>query len=214
MSGAIRVLLADDHPLIGAGIETIFAEMDDLQLVGLAADGHEARHLCLELSPDVLVLDLKMPGPSPGETIAYVQEHCPEVKILILSAYDSEVYVREVVRLNIVGYVLKDEATKTLMDAIRTVAQDGTWYSQRIVAKLVRQKADEPGVIGITSLTERERQVLDLMARGWNNIRIAEEFNLVEQTVHNYVSLIYDKLNVNTRAEAVVLAREHGLGKE
>lgn len=214
MSGVIRVLLADEHPLTRARIETIFSTMDDLKLVGQAVDGCEAQRLCRELNPDVLVMDLKMPVHSPAETITYVQERCPEVKILILSTYDDKAHLREVVRLGVVGYVHKDEAIKTLMDAIRTVAQGGTWYSQRIVAELVRQKADVLPLGELSVLTEREGQVLDLMARGWDNPKIAGELTLGEQTVKNYVSLIYDKLGVVSRVEAVLLARQHGLGND
>ncbi|MDH5506979.1 MAG: response regulator transcription factor [Anaerolineae bacterium] len=214
MKGPIRVLLADDHPLIRAGIETILSTTDDVRLVGLAVDGQEVLNLCRKFNPDVLVLDLKMPGPSPREIIAEIQEHCPEVKILILSAYDDEDHVRGVLGLGIVGYVLKGEDTKMLMNAIRTVVQGGAWFSQRILSKMTSQKPTMLPLGDLSIMTKRERQVLELIALGRDHARIASDLNLAEQTVRNYASQIYNKLKVTSRAEAIVWAREHGFSKD
>lgn len=208
----IRVLLADDHPAFRAGVRFILGGTNELLVVGEAADGSETLRLCRELNPDVLILDLKMPGPPADEIIGCVQVDCPETKILILSGFVDEAQLQELAALGIAGYVLKGEEIETLVEAIRTVAGGGRWFSQAIVGKLIPPKAE--GLEGLSALTEREWQVLELMARGLDNARIAEEFSLAKQTVHNYASQIYDKLGVNTRAEAIVLARKHGLGKE
>jgi DNA-binding NarL/FixJ family response regulator len=205
MTEAIRVLLADDHPLVRAGIRSVLTAEEDIALVGEAADGDQVQRLCQELEPDILLLDLNMPGPPPFETVAYLRQHCPAVKVLVLTAYDDDAYVRGLTAAGVAGYVLKDEAVETVVRAIRVVVQGKSWFSQPVVEKLVRLKTEE------AVLTDRERQILSLIAQGRNNSQIAVELDLAEQTVRNYVSQIYTKLGVDTRVQAVVWARERGL---
>lgn len=207
MTKTIRVLLADDHSLLRIGIRTILAAEPDLIWVGEATCSNQVQSLCQELQPDVLLLDLNMPGFAPTETVIFLREYCPAMKILILTAYDDDVYVRNVVGNGVMGYVLKDEAPETVVQAIRAVAEGKTWFSQPIIEKLVRLKSSSP------TLTDREQQILRLIAQGRDNIRIAMELNLAEQTVRNYISHIYAKLEVNSRPKAVIWAREHGWHK-
>jgi DNA-binding NarL/FixJ family response regulator len=211
MIKTIHVLLADDHPLIRAGIRSILAAESDLTLVGEATTGDEAQRLCQELQPEVLLLDLQMPGLPPSEIVSYLREHCPSVSVLILTAYDDNAYVHDLAGSGIVGYVLKDEAPEAVVQAIRTVVQGGTWFSRSVIEKLIRLETDEPvQEAEELSLTGREQQILSMMAQGWDNARLAVELNLAKQTVRNYVSRIYTKLGVSSRAEAIVWARKHG----
>ena len=203
----IRVMLADDHPLIRSGLRARLDAEPDLVVVGEAADGEETQARCLDLRPDVLVLDLNMPGPPPTATVAFVHEHCPAVRVLVLTAYDDDAYVRGLLAAGVAGYVLKDEAPDALVHAVRGVAQGGPWFS-RAVAVVLAQPPRPPEPAGL-ALSKRERELLDLLTRGWDNARIARELQLGEQTVRNYLSRLYGKLGVQTRSEAIVWARDH-----
>jgi DNA-binding NarL/FixJ family response regulator len=209
MSESIRVLIADDHPLIRSGLRLALQTEPDIVVAGEAADGSEAQLQCAGLQPDVLVLDLNMDGPPAAAILASVRERCPRTRVLILTAYDDDAYVRGLVQAGAMGYVLKDEAPEALVQAVRTVAQGGTWFSRPVVETLVhRAEHDERNA---PPLTERESQIIRLIARGWDNARIAEELCLSEQTIRNYVSRLYGKIGVQTRAEAVVWGREHDM---
>ena len=207
MTEPIRVLLADDQPLIRAGLRATLEAEPDLAVVGEAADGDETQQRCRELHADVLVLDLNMPGPQPTRTVSFVQEHCPDTRVLILSAYDDGASVRRLLGAGVDGYVLKDEAPDALVDAVRSVAHGGTWFSRPVVATMTHQgRPTEPT---LPALTNRENELLGLLARGLDNARIASELHLGEQTVRNYLSRLYGKLGVQTRSEAIIWARDH-----
>ena len=212
MAETIRVLLADDHPLVRSGIRATLADEPEVALVGEATDGHEAQQMCSALRPDIMLLDLSMPGPSPLETIAYVRANCGDAKVLILTAYDDDTYLRGLMGAGIDGYLLKDEATEALLNAIVTVHGGGIWFSDSVAQKM----SDWRGGVKNTAfdLTRREEEMLAGIAQGWDNRRIADEYALAEQTVRNYISRIYDKLNLHSRAEVVVWARQQGFAKD
>lgn len=209
MGEPIRVLLADDHPLIRAGLRGTLEAEPDLVVIGEAADGDEARRLCASMRPTVVVLDLNMPGPPAVDTLRAIRNQSPETAVLMLTAYDDDAYVRGLVQAGAMGYVLKDEAPEALVQAVRTVAQGGTWFSKPVVAHLVHPTA--PDARDHPDLTQRELQIVRLIAQGWDNARIAVELSLSEQTIRNYVSRLYGKIGVQTRAEAVVWARDHDM---
>lgn len=208
----IRVLIADDHPLFREGLRAILSVEPDLTVVGEAADGHAAQSLAKQLYPDVLLLDLNMPGPAVAETVTAVYAYSPGTAVLVLTAYDDVTYIQQALTAGVSGYVLKGETPKVLMQAIHMVQEGGKWFSQPILEKLVHWQKNRVAPHSVISFTEREREILALIAQGWNNDCIAVKANLAEQTVRNYVSRIYTKLGVCSRAEAIVKAREQGLG--
>jgi DNA-binding NarL/FixJ family response regulator len=212
MTEPLRVILADDHPFIRAGLRTTLEAEPDIVVVGEAATGHEAQALCRELQPDIMVLDLNMPGPPATATVAHVQEHCSQVRVLVLTAYDDEPYIRGLVSAGVSGYILKDEAPDALVQAVRTVVLGGTWFSQSIVRKLTG--GPRQGRNADPDLTARERQLLGLLMHGRDNANIARELCLGEQTVRNYLSRMYAKLGVQTRTEAIAWAHEHNIRPE
>ena len=125
----VRILLADDHPLIRTGLHTTLEQEKDFVVIGEATTSAETYRLCEEFSPDILLLDLGMPGPSPATTIRLIMDQCPQVKIIILTAHDDEVYVRNLVGLGVAGYILKDEAPETLVRAIQAAVEGDAWLA-------------------------------------------------------------------------------------
>ena len=201
---SIRILHADDHPLVRAGIRTTLSMEPEFIVVGEACDGNEAQAMCLELQPDVLLLDLCMPGPLAEETIQIVKSSCADTKIIILSAYDNDIYIRVLLEAEISGYILKDEAAEVINQAIRTVMQGGKWFSQVIMAKMANVPNFED------ALTCREFEVLQLAGEGKSNAQIGEEINITERTVRKHLENIMQKMQVNNRTEAVKTAIQMG----
>lgn len=213
MNEPIRVFIADNHPLIRTGIRTIIESAADLIIVGECADGSAAVQHCAAICPDVLVLDLHMPGLSPDDTIAQLRTACADTKILVLSALDDDAYVRSVAQAGVSGYILKDEATESVIFAIRAVAHGGTWFSRAVIEQLI-QPACAEHVATTTNLTPQEEYLLGLIAHGLSNAQIAAESGLAEQTVRNYTSRLYRKLGRASRSEAIVWAKDHGFGAD
>lgn len=213
MTAPIRILLADDHPSVRAGVRASLEAEQDFALVGEAATGDEARRLSEALHPDVLVLDLSMPGPPASETVAHLRADQPDLQIVVLTAHDDQVRARELVALGVGGYVLKDEPLDAVVRAIRAVVRGDTWFSRAIVGGLARRQADAEGV-PLLALTARQRQLLRLVARGWDTPRIAAALGVTDNTLRNYLSRLYGTLGVSSRAEAMVRARDHDLADD
>jgi DNA-binding NarL/FixJ family response regulator len=208
---SIRILIADDHPLVRAGIQAELSTESNIIAVGEATNGYEAQQLTKALNPDVLLLDVNMPGPHATETAAYVRKYYPHTRVLILTAYDDDVYVQSLIAAGAAGYVLKDEATETLMCAIRNIMRGDMWFSWPVMKKLVNLGVKTTAPQHEHGLTAREQQILAMIAEGWDNTYIASKLSLAVQTVRNYVSRIYIKLGVSSRPEAIVYARRQGL---
>lgn len=225
MTETIRVLIADDHPLILRGIRGMLGAADDIALVGEASRGDEVQRLCQELLPDVLVLDLQMPGATATETVTFVRAQCPQTQVVILTAYDDDIYVRRMFAEGVAGYVLKDEIADGIVTAIRTVMQGGTWLSRRVLERWAMREfpretsiveLDPTGIhrdaspISLTTapLTRQQRTVLRLVEHALTNDEIAEQLCISQKTVKKHLEDIYQRLQVHNRMAAARVARE------
>ncbi len=206
MTEQIRVVLADDHPLILSGIRQSLSEASDILILGEAGDTNQALEICEAEHPDVLVLDLSMPGPSSTEVVRRLGETSPETRVLVLTAHSDETHVRQMMRAGVTGYLVKDEAPENIATAVQAVARGTLWISRTVAANVKRHLGAPEG--DLHGLTRRERQVLVRLSQGMDNASIAADLNLSEQTVRNYVSEIYSRLDLKSRAEAIVWARE------
>jgi DNA-binding NarL/FixJ family response regulator len=208
--GTIRVLLADDHPVVRTGIRNLLEKAEDIDVVGEASSGSEALQLVEEVKPDVLLLDLELPDGQGTEVAQQLQKNGSPVKILILSAYDDRAYIQEVLQLGAAGYLMKEEAPEAIVEAVRGVANgENGWVSRSIAAQMVSWvRGDESKV---TKLTPREMDVLRLVVAGKTNQNIAVALTISEKTVEKYLEAIFAKLSVASRVEAAVYAVREGL---
>ena len=175
--------------------------------MGEAGDGTEVQRLTGDLRPQVLVLDLRMPGPRPAETVAWVRAHCPETAVLVLTAHDVDGYLAAMVEAGVAGFVVKEEAPETVVEAVRRASRGEVFFSgeQRARARCWREEVGARW----ESLTEREREVLRLLAEGLDNAAIAEALCVTVRTVECHVTSILSKLEVASRLEAAVWVHDH-----
>jgi NarL family two-component system response regulator LiaR len=209
----ITVIVADDHPIVRNGIKNELTRYDEIEIVGEAESGDESLQQAIKLQPDVLLLDINMPG---FRAIDVVREICKKegkTKVLILSAFGDLEYILAMLKAGASGYMLKDEEPATIAKGIRAIANGETWLSSDVATRLVFASVRRNQNYGKSELTSREKEVLGLIAKGHDNQKIAELLTISEGTVKNHVSNIYDKIGVNSRAEAVAWAWEHGLVK-
>jgi len=208
----IRVVIADDHPIVRQGLRALLADEPEIAVVGEATSGDEVREACLTLQPDVLLLDLSMPGPPAADTVSSLRWHSPAIQVVMLTAHRDEAAVRELVSLGVGGYVLKDDEPETVAETIAAVVRGGTWFSPEVMEALVQRPGSITSKGPAPHLTSRETELLALVKKGWDNKHIASELSLGEQSVRNYFSTLYGKLGVTSRAEAVVWTHEHEFG--
>jgi DNA-binding NarL/FixJ family response regulator len=207
MAKPYRIFVVDDHPLIVSGIRLLMEQEGDLELVGTADDGARAQRQCIHLQPDLLILDLQIPGKSPIEIINALHDASPRTKILVMSAFQDRAYIKNLQQAGIEGYILKDEAHEMLLTAARTVLRNATWFSQPVFEVLVAPTPPTTGQLLWETLTAQEQSILLGIGRGLNNKQIAQELYLAEQTVRNYSSHLYEKLGIASRAQVVVWLR-------
>jgi DNA-binding NarL/FixJ family response regulator len=207
---AIRILLADDHPVVREGIRNRLACEEDFDVVGEAANGEETIRQVRLLRPDVVLLDVTMPGPGAVPVMEALRQAHAALKVLVLSAFDDDEYVFGMLAAGAAGYALKDERLSTLVEAVRAVAHGETWLSPRVASKVAHQAVRKAPASADMPLTEREREVLGLMAQGKENAEIAAALAISERTVKFHVGNIYAKLGVTSRTAAVVEAIQRG----
>ncbi len=207
----IRVLLADDHHIVRAGIRQLLESAQDIQVIAEAGDGEEAQSLIEKHKPDVAVLDIQMPKASGIEVTRWVRSHLPEVGVLILTAYDDEPYVMAVLQAGANGYVLKTAKTEGLIRAVHDVYEGKSALDPAVTQKLMSNLFKRTDKTPVEPLTERELDVLRLAAKGFTNKAIGVQLTISDRTVQGHLAHIFAKLQANSRTEAVMRGVSLGL---
>ena len=209
----LTILIADDHPVFRKGLRALLASMPTTELVGEATTGEEAIKLAEQLQPDVILMDLQMPGGGGLPAIRQIVQTSPQIRILVVTMFEDDDSVFAAMRAGARGYVLKDMDDEDITRAILAVGHGEAIFSPAIAQRMMSFFSARPALPPdiFPELTESERNVLRLMAQGANNDAIAHQLALSAKTVRNYVSNIFSKLQVADRAQAIVKARDAGL---
>lgn len=211
----IRILVTDDHAVLRAGLSSLLNAEPDMIVVGEAADGSECLRVAQALQPNVILLDINMPGVNGLEALPLLREAAPQSRVLVLTMHDDITYLRQVLRAGGAGYVLKQAADKELLSAIRTVHSGGTFlhpaHAQALLSDPAKVAPPEKNENALSQLSEREQETLKLIALGYSNKEIAEKLYLSVKTVETYKARIMEKLDVTTRAALVRFALQHKL---
>lgn len=202
--GKIRILIADDHYIVRMGLTALVSTEADMEVVADAADGNQALELFARHQPDLLLLDLRMPGKGGIETIVEIRDRFPEARILVLSAFDGDEDIYRALHAGAQGYVLKNSTGDKLVPALRTVASGENWIPKEVASQLESRKMLE-------QLTSREVEVLSELAKGMANKEIADKLNISEHTVKDHLKNILGKLRAADRTEAVTTAIQRGI---
>jgi DNA-binding NarL/FixJ family response regulator len=210
MTDPIRVLIADDHPLFRDGLTAMLRVADDTELTGAATDGLEAVELALRSQPDVVVMDIHMPGMDGIEATRRIVGDSPHIAVLVLTMFDDDELVFSALRAGARGYLLKGSDQEQIRRAIYAAANGEIIFGTELAARVLAYFTAAPHIF--PQLTDREREVLELVAQGRSNGDIAGRLHLSQKTVRNHVSNILTKLQVADRAQAIVRARDAGLG--
>ncbi len=206
----IRVLLADDHVLVRAGIRQLLEHAGDIRIVAEASDGEAAKALIDQHRPDVAVLDIQMPQASGIEVTRWVRANMPGIGVLILTAYNDDPYVMAVLQAGANGYVLKTASAEDLIQAVRDVHEGKSVLDPSVTQKLMSQVFHNPKTQVVENLTDREMAVLSLVAKGFTNKAIGVQLGISDRTVQGHLAHIFGKLQANSRTEAVMRAVSMG----
>ena len=212
MTAPIRVLIADDHPLFRDGLATLLTGGPGTELAGAATTGTQAVDLAREIQPDVVLMDLHMPGMNGIEATRRVVAGCPQTAVLVLTMFDDDSWVLSALRAGARGYLLKGASRKQIRCAIHAAASGEIIFGTQLAARMLARFTAAAPTPPFPQLTGRERQVLNLLAQGRANTAIATRLSLSHKTVRNHVSNILAKLQVTDRAQAIIQARDAGLG--
>lgn len=210
---ALQVLVVDDHPLFRKGMRALLSATTDITIVGEATTGQEAINLAAELQPDVILMDLQMPGINGVEATRQVLRISPHIRVLVVTLFEDDASVFTALQAGARGYILKDAQEEEMLRAIRAVGNGEAIFSPAIATRLIDYFATPRPIIArdlFPTLTDREREILQLIAHGSSNSDIARQLSLSGKTVSNYLSNIFSKLQVTDRTQAVIRARDAG----
>ena len=207
--GKIRILLADDHTILRDGIRSLLEDEPDMIVVGEAEDGHQAVKMACQLKPNVVLMDIAMPLLNGLEATRQIKRSCPTVKVLILSMHENEEYIRQVLAIGAMGYILKDAAARDLLNAIRSVNHGEAVLSPAITRLVIEDYlrwGDVQPMANVDGLSPREREVLQLIAEGYTNKQIAEILSISIKTVQSHRANLMGKLDLHNRGDLIKYA--------
>jgi len=209
----IQILIADDHGVLRAGLRTLLNAEPNLEVIAEASDGNDVLRLASELHPDIVLLDISMPGPGGIEVTRRLKEALPELRVLILTAHEDESLLREAVQAGAAGYIIKRAVESELINAIHSVWRGDLYVHPAMTRALLKETSLFPAMpeLSVESLTPREIEVLRLIAKGYTNGQIAKELSLSVRTVESHRANLMGKLELRSRVELVRYAMEHGL---
>ena len=211
MDNPITILIADDHTIVRQGIKTMLEPKQEFMLVGEAKDGIEAIEKTQELHPDVILIDLMMPRKSGLEAITEISKSCKNTRILVLTSFSEEDTVITAIRAGAQGYLLKDSSPQELVQAIKQVHKGELWLYPGLAPKVVQHLIQPDAANDQVELTEREQEVLRLIAKGLTNLEIAESLSVTEGTVRFHINHILSKLDLTNRTQAALYALREGI---
>ena len=212
----MKIIICDDQAIVRDGLEMLLKLEPDIEILGLADDGAAAVELVDKKTPDLVLMDLKMPVMNGVEATRQIRAKHPEVKVLVLTTYDDDEWVFDAIQAGASGYLLKDTPRDEVVKAIRGTVSGKTYVDPSVAGKVLRQASSrqtQPATLITSKLTDREIEVLRFIAKGFSNADISERLFLSEGTVRNHVSAILAKLGVTDRTQAAVIAIQHGLGE-
>ncbi len=210
----MKVVICGDQDIVRDGLELLLKLEKDVQIVGMASDGAEAVDLAVREKPDLVLMDLKMPFVNGVEATREIRAKCPGVRVLVLTTYGADEWVFDALRAGADGYLLKDSPREQVLEAIRGTLQGKAYIDPSVAGRVlgqVRTGAKKPATLITDKLTQRETEVLQLLARGLTNEDISRQLFLSEGTVRNHISAIVGKLGVADRTQAAIVALQHGL---
>jgi DNA-binding NarL/FixJ family response regulator len=213
----MKVIVCDDQDIVRDGLELLLKLEADIEVVGIASDGGEAVEMALREKPDLVLMDLKMPVMNGVEATREIKSKCPEVKVLVLTTYGTDDWVFDAIRAGASGYLLKDTSREGVLSAIRGTVEGKTFIDPSGAGKVLSEVSStkkKPATAITAKLTEREAEVLRLLARGLSNEDIAKKLFLSGGTVRNHISAIVDKLGVSDRTQAAIIAIQNGLDSQ
>ena len=210
----IRLMICDDQEIVCEGLQKILSADAEIEVVGAAANGAEALDLVAELQPDLVLMDLKMPVMNGIQATQKIRQRFPKVRVLVLTTYDDDEWIFDAIRSGASGYLLKDTPRSDLIAAIKGTVAGNAYVDPSITPKLlnsIAQGMPQPRQVEAPKLSDREREILELLARGLSNADIASRLYLTEGTIRNYTSAVFSKLGVSDRTQAAIAALRYGL---